>query len=117
MNKVFTCLCCGYIFVADEKTDKCIDCAKEIRDANADEINELNLRSKKGKVYVQVAFGDPYSTPCWYEDEKRECKVKDFVDVPYGMQIKFGQGIQVIHCLEEEKPYNGRIKRIIGLCD
>ena len=42
MNKVFTCLRCGYIFVADEKTDKCIDCAKEIREANADEINELN---------------------------------------------------------------------------
>ena len=79
MNKVFTCLRCGYIFVADKKTDKCIDCAKEIREANADEINELNLRSKKGKVYVQVAFGDPYSTPCWYEDEKRECKVKDLV--------------------------------------
>ena len=58
---------------------------------NADEINELNLSSKEGKVYVQVAFGDPYSTPCWYEDEKRECKVKDLVDVPYGMQIKFGQ--------------------------
>ncbi len=116
MSKVFTCKECGYVFVAEDSCEKCIDCAKEIREANQREIDELNKKSKKGKVYAQVMIAENERL-CWYEDVFCEYKNKDLVKVPYQNRIVLGQIVNIIHCLEEEKPIKGTIKPIYELVD
>jgi len=53
--------------------------------------------------YVHVAFA--FGKPAWYIDKTDSAEEQDFVSVPYGIEDRLGEVVNVVRCIPPYTPF------------